>query len=128
MNDSSHFNLDDLSTGFIAKYNSSNVMDPIQFNTLHIAMEGIDETRRMHPGINRVILDKGDSSYEYDADKLIDMLKHMCPTTAFIVHHHIGDGIGHCNCSACNWLVDPYDRYCRRCGAKFEPKEDTWRK
>ena len=27
--------------------------------------------------------------------------------------------LGHCNCSACNWCVDPYDLYCRRCGARF---------
>ena len=28
--------------------------------------------------------------------------------------------IGHCNCSKCNWLIDPYDAYCRRCGAQFD--------
>lgn len=23
------------------------------------------------------------------------------------------------NCSACNWAIEPYDRFCRRCGAEF---------
>jgi len=27
--------------------------------------------------------------------------------------------VGRCNCSACNWCVDPYDLHCRRCGARF---------
>lgn len=27
--------------------------------------------------------------------------------------------IGRCNCSACNWCIDPYDLHCRRCGARF---------
>ena len=33
---------------------------------------------------------------------------------------HSAGAIGHCNCSACNWIIDPYDAYCRRCGAMFE--------
>jgi len=27
--------------------------------------------------------------------------------------------IGRCNCSACGWRIDPYDRFCRRCGARL---------
>lgn len=27
--------------------------------------------------------------------------------------------VGRCNCSACNWCIDPYDLFCRRCGARF---------
>lgn len=30
-----------------------------------------------------------------------------------------GTGARRCNCGACNWLIDPYDAYCRRCGARF---------
>ena len=32
---------------------------------------------------------------------------------------HVHGAIGHCECSACHWRVDPRDRYCRRCGAYF---------
>lgn len=28
--------------------------------------------------------------------------------------------VGHTNCGRCNWLIDPYDRYCRRCGTKIK--------
>ncbi len=31
--------------------------------------------------------------------------------------------VGRCNCSACNWIVDRYDNYCRRCGAEFAGTE-----
>lgn len=31
--------------------------------------------------------------------------------------------IGRCNCSACNWTIDPYDAFCRRCGAMFTATE-----
>ena len=27
--------------------------------------------------------------------------------------------VGRCNCSACNWAIDPFDAFCRRCGARF---------
>lgn len=27
--------------------------------------------------------------------------------------------VGRCNCSSCNWCVEPYDLHCRRCGARF---------
>lgn len=27
--------------------------------------------------------------------------------------------IGRCNCSACNWAIEQYDRFCRRCGAEL---------
>lgn len=27
---------------------------------------------------------------------------------------------GHCECSACNTPIDPFDLYCRRCGAELE--------
>lgn len=27
--------------------------------------------------------------------------------------------VGRCNCSSCNWLIDPHDLYCRRCGARL---------
>lgn len=30
-----------------------------------------------------------------------------------------GTGARRCNCGACNWLIDSYDAYCRRCGARF---------
>lgn len=36
---------------------------------------------------------------------------------------HSQGAIGHCNCSACNWIIDPYDAYCRRCGAKLNDTE-----
>jgi hypothetical protein len=29
---------------------------------------------------------------------------------------------GRCYCGACNWIIDPYDRFCRRCGARLEDK------
>ena len=27
---------------------------------------------------------------------------------------------GHCECGACGWAIDPWDRHCRRCGARME--------
>lgn len=27
---------------------------------------------------------------------------------------------GHCECGACGWAIDPWDRHCRRCGARLE--------
>ena len=31
--------------------------------------------------------------------------------------------IGRCNCSVCNWAIDQYDRFCRRCGAELAGTE-----
>lgn len=27
---------------------------------------------------------------------------------------------GHCECGACGWAIDPWDRHCRHCGAEME--------
>lgn len=27
---------------------------------------------------------------------------------------------GHCECGACGWAIDPWDRHCRNCGARLE--------
>lgn len=53
-----------------------------------------------------------------------DMKAYMPDTTATRKVTSYG-AIGRCNCSACNWCVDPFDAYCRRCGARFVGTEYT---
>ena len=41
-------------------------------------------------------------------------------------HVVVSDGItGHCSCGACGSAIDPWDAFCRRCGAELSGKEDA---
>ena len=31
--------------------------------------------------------------------------------------------VGRCTCSECNWRIDPYDNFCRRCGSELVKTE-----
>ena len=37
--------------------------------------------------------------------------------TCHVVHH---GATGHCECSACGLAIDPWDKFCRHCGASMK--------
>jgi len=68
---------------------------------------------RPWPDAVRVIRSQTDESKTYVPDRT---------ATRKVISY---GAIGRCNCSACNWCVDPFDAYCRRCGARFVGTEYT---
>lgn len=91
-------------------------------NTLFVQLNGLGDLRRANPGIAKVDLMRGEEHHEYDADELVAKLDRMHPATAVKIPHGHGS-VGHHTCSACGWVIDSADAYCRRCGARFEGAE-----
>lgn len=52
-------------------------------------------------------------------DELVRLIERPTATRRIVSY----GPIGRCNCSACNWSIDPYDAYCKRCGARLTATE-----
>ena len=94
-------------------------------STIHIELAAMDDLRAKCSGFKTVVLHRGDERHEYEIDDLLARLDRMHPPTAERASR-TNDGLtGHCECTACGWPIDPFDAYCRHCGAKLtDPVEE----
>lgn len=46
------------------------------------------------------------------------------PVSRVITFSDTDHTIGRCECGSCHWPIDPFDHYCRHCGARLESDEE----
>lgn len=56
---------------------------------------------------------------ENDA-KLRELVAQRTAKRVVVSNHDTDHATGHCECGACGGAIDPWDKWCRHCGARME--------
>ena len=115
---------DDFSGSFTAKVTDSSLLKQFKPDSIVVNLDHSDEIRERFRGFKRVVLLMEGERHEFKAADFLDAMERLVsPKTAKRVTTTNPDtdgATGRCHCGACNWIIDPYDRFCRRCGARLE--------
>ena len=111
--DERYFTIDTKDLNFIESAQSKLTL------TIDLSDKGFAES---HFGsFEQIVLVRNGNEYAFTSDEFVGGMNRMTRTAIRRISSH--DGVGHCNCSECNWYVDPCDMYCRRCGAMLVSTE-----
>ena len=79
-----------------------------------------EKLRQENQSIGMAAYELGRASLAAENAKLRELVAQRTARRVIVSNADTDHATGHCECSACGGAIDPWDAWCRHCGAKLE--------